>query len=291
MYKRLIMLLMSGCLVTVGAAPPSIGIVKSAGDFRIDGSTIRGNSTVFDGNLIETTSATSVVQLTGIQLTLSPESRAKVYRDHIVLELGTGLVRDAEKHIIEAASLRISSASPGSLLQVEIAGTHHVAVAARSGSVEVRNRAGVLIASIGAGMALAFDPQAGAATAAKMTGVLVSKDGTFFVTDVTTNVTAEVHGTDLAKFAGKKVDITGSIIPNATPAVGASQVVQVTGIMDAVTAAAGAAGAAGAGAAGAGAAGGIGALATVAIVGGVAVGGTVLGLGAAGTFSSAPVSR
>ena len=134
-------------------------------------------------------------------------------------------------------------------------------------------------------MALSFDPQAGAAGVAKMTGILVSKDGAFFVTDVTTNVTAEVRGADLAKYVGTKVNITGSIIPDASIPVGASQVVQITGITNAA-AAAGAAGA------GAGAAGGIGTGATVAIVGGVAVGGTVLGLGAAGTFSSAPaVSR
>ena len=288
MYKSLIVLLMGGCLIAVTAALPSIGVVKSNGDFRVDGSTVQGNSTLFDGNLIETTLATSVVQLAGVQITLSPDSRAKVYRDHIVLEKGTSLVRDTEKHVIEAASLRISSASKGSLMQVEIAGSRHVSVAARSGSVEVRNRAGVLIASMGAGMALSFDPQAGAAGVAKMTGILVSKDGTFFVTDVTTNVTAEVRGADLAKYVGTKVNITGSIIPDASIPVGASQVVQITGIANAAAAA----GAAGAGAASAGAAGGIGAGATVAIVGGVAVGGTILGLGAAGTFSSAPsVSR
>jgi hypothetical protein len=278
MHKSLVTLFMSGCLIAVTAAPSSIGVVKSNGDFRIDGATIRGNSTLFDGTLIETTSAASVVQLTGVQMTLSPDSRAKVYRDRIVLENGTGLVKDTETHVIQAASLRISSASKGSVLQVEVTGTDHVAVGARTGSAEVRNREGVLIARVDAGKALAFDPQTGAATAAKITGVLVSKDGTFFVTDVTTNITTEVHGTDLASFVGKKVDITGSTIPDATPAPGASQVVQVAGITKAVAAAV--------------AGGGIGTAATVAIVGGVAVAGTALGLGAAGTFNNSPaVSR
>jgi hypothetical protein len=118
-----------------------------------------------------------------------------------------------------------------------------------------------------------------------MTGILQVKGETFLLTDATTNVTAELRGTALAKYAGKKVSVTGSIIGNAVPAAGASQVIQVTAI-DAASGGKRAAGAAGAGAAGA-ATGGLSAGATAAIVAGVGVTGAVAGLALTGTFSGA----
>jgi hypothetical protein len=131
-------------------------------------------------------------------------------------------------------------------------------------------------------------------TQVRLTGTVTARDGKFLLTDTTANVTVEVQGAELKRYVGKKVEITGSPIPNATPAAGASQVVQVlsVSILGAV-AAAGAAGAgAAAGAAGAGAAavGGISAGATAAIIGGVAVAGTLGGMAAAnaGPFSDSP---
>jgi hypothetical protein len=292
--KSVISMLVSGCLLAVTAAPPYIGVIKSPGEFRVDGSTIRGNGSVFDGNQIETTSARSVIALTGVEITLSPESRAQIFRDRTVLEHGTGVVRDADKHVIEAASLRIAPAGKDTVLQVEMSGPNHVVVSSRNGSADVRNAGGVLVASLRTGMSLAFDPQATVPSAVKMTGILQSKGGSFLLTDATSNVTIEVRGANLAKFVGKKVEITGSILSNATATAGASQVVQVAEIKvagsktAAKAAGAGAAGAAGGAAAGAGAgaAAGISVAATAAIVGGVAVGGVVTGLAAAGTFSS-----
>jgi hypothetical protein len=265
------------CLSEVAAAPPSaIGVIKSTGEFRVDGSTIRGNSTVFDGSVIETTAARSEVQLTGLQITLSPDSRIRVYRDHTVLEHGSGLLKDVEKQVVEAETLRIAPATKASIVQVEI-GPSGVELVARVGSAEVRNASGVLVASLHTGVALALDPQAGASAAVKMTGVVVFKNGKYFLTDVTSNVTVELEGPDVAKFAGKMVEIAGSVIPSATPAAPASELVSVANIR-AKAAAAGTGGVTAA-------AGGLSKGATIAIVGGVGVGGTVIGLEAAGTFS------
>ena len=171
----------------------------------------------------------------------------------------------------------------------------------------MRNSSGVLTASLRPGMALAFDPQAAAAAAVKMTGVIESRNGAYFLTDETTKVTIQLlDGADVSKYVGKKVEITGSSIPGASPAGGASQLVRTVTIKPVggkgkagAVAAAGAgaaggtaAGTAGGAAAGAGAAAGLSGAAVGAIVGGVAVAGTVGGLAAAGTFSSdAPVSR
>jgi hypothetical protein len=263
----------------MSGATTSIGFVRSVGDFRVDGSVVHGNATVFPGDVIETAAARSVVQLNDGQLTLSPDSRAKVYSDRTVLEKGTGMLRETGKHVVEAGFLRVSPAAKDSVVQVGMDSTSHVTVFAYTGAAQVRNSSGLPLASLRPGMALAFDdpPQAGGSTAVKMTGAVSEQNGKFFITDSTTNVVAEIRGSDLAKSVGKKIQITGSIIPGATPAPPATEVVQVTNSKVLAAAAAGAAGGA--------VAAGLSTGATVAIVGGVVVAGTVGGLAAAGEFS------
>ncbi|MGA2119720.1 MAG: hypothetical protein ABSH56_33860 [Bryobacteraceae bacterium] len=262
------------------AAPGSIGVVRSTGDFRVDGSTVRGNSTVFDGNLIETTTARSVVQLNSVQITLAPESRAKVYQDRTVLEKGAGLLRNADKHILEAISLQIAPANRDAVIQVDVEGSGRIAVAARSGSALVHNSSGVLLADLRAGTALEFEPQAAASTVVKISGEVDLRNGNYFLTDATTGVISQLRGDQLGQYVGKKVEIVGSQIPGAKPVGGATQVVQVGSVS--LAAAAGAAGTAGAGAAAVAAGSHV---AVIAIIGGVTIGGTLIGLEAAGTFS------
>jgi hypothetical protein len=277
------------CLLFVAmAAPLSIGFIKSTGEFRVDGSTIRQNGTLFEGNLIETTAARSVIELASVEITLSPDSRAKVYRDHTILEKGTGVVKEAGNHVIEADTLRISPSAKDSVVQVDITSPSNITVSARSGAAEVRSATGVLVASVRPGLALAFGAQAGAATAFDMTGVEEFRDGKYFLTDDTTHVTVQLEGPDLAKYVGKCVEVTGSIIPGATPPSPASQLIQVATIK--TTSCRNAAGAIPGGGAGTGAAVGTGLSmgAKIAIIGGVAAAGTVAGLAAAGTFSSTP---
>ena len=297
MFKYVTCLFVAGSVLVLSAAS-SIGFVKSTGDFRVDGSAVRGNGTVFEGNLVETTSARSVIQLGDAQITLAPQSRARVFRDRTVLEKGTGFVNGGAHHVIEAATLRIVASVRESVVQIEITSPSRVTVATRGGAAEVRNSSGVLTASMRPGTALAFDPQAAAAAAVKMTGVIESRDGKYFLIDETTKVMVQlVDSADVIKYAGKRVEITGSSMPGASPAGGASQLVSTVTVKPLdrkdKAGAAGAAGAGGAGAAGAGAGAGAGlsGAATAAIVGGVAVAGVVAGLAAAGTFSSsAPAS-
>ena len=286
-------LLAAGAVVAISAAPSTIGTVRSVGDFRVDGSVVRGNSTIFDGDVIETAASRSVVQLNSVQLTLAPESRAKIYSDRTVLEKGTGMLRDAAGHVFEADELRIAPAAKDSVVQVDVKSTSRISVYAFAGSAQVRNSSGLLIASLNPGMALEFDTpgQGGGNTAVTITGMVTTKDGIFFMKDQTTNVIAQIKGMnkDLFKLVGKRTEITGSIIPDATPVAPATEVVAIVksrivgGALPAAAATAGAAGAAGAAA-------GLSTAATVAIIGGVAVGGTIGGLAAAGTFHSTSTS-
>jgi hypothetical protein len=273
MSKLLLVFLMIGCLMLVSAVSPSIGIVKSTGEFRVNGAAVRGNGTLFDGNVLETVRARSVVELGETRLTLLPESRARIFKGRTILEKGSGLLSAGAGHTVEAANLRVTTGA-SSVLQVEISSPTRVLMAARSGAAEVRNASGVLVASLHVGMALSFDQQSGAASGAvQMTGTLVSRNGAYFLTDSTTKVTVELIGTDLAKYVGQEVEVTGSTVPGVTVAAGASQQVQVITIQPVRRRRP----------AGAGLSGGT----TAAIIGGVAVGGAVAGLAAAGVFSGA----
>ena len=277
MSKTIASLLGAGLISILSAAPSSsIGTVRSAGDFRVDGSTIRGNGTIFDGDVVETAAARSIIQMNGAQLTLSPESRAKVFHDRTVLEKGSGLLRDSDNQFFEAAHLRISPVAKDAAIQVDVKDASHIAVFALTGSALVRNSNGMLLASLHPGMALAFDepPQAQGNATVTITGVVTTKDGKYFLKDLTTGVTVELRGNDLNQYVGKKVDITGSVIPGATPANPATEVVQVGNLHPAAGGGPGTAG--------------LSTGAKVAIFGGVAIAGTLGGLAAAGTFHSVP---
>ena len=64
MIKFALSLLTIGCLLALIAAPASIGIVKSTGQFRVNGSAIPGNSNLFEGDVVETAGGRSIVKLT-----------------------------------------------------------------------------------------------------------------------------------------------------------------------------------------------------------------------------------
>jgi hypothetical protein len=135
-------------------------------------------------------------------------------------------------------------------------------------------------------MALSFEPQAAPATAVKMTGVIEFHDNAYFLTDATTKVTVQLQGPGLARDVGKTFEIKGNSLPGATPAGGATQVVQILALKQL---AAGSAAAAASG--GAGASAGLSGVAIGAIIAGVVVVGAVGGLAAAGSFTGSSVSN
>ena len=64
-----------GCLVSVAASPSSIGFVVTNGRALVDGSAVHGNSTLFQGSLVEAGSATSDLMFSGgSNLLLQPGS-------------------------------------------------------------------------------------------------------------------------------------------------------------------------------------------------------------------------
>ncbi|MEI9811409.1 MAG: hypothetical protein WDO18_01470 [Acidobacteriota bacterium] len=286
------------------AASPAIGTVIAKGVFRLDNSTINGNATLFEGSTLETSLASSSVQLSsGARFLLGPGSRGRLFGDHTVLEKGRLDLENAAGMKLVALGMTIQP-DRGTLSGLVFVDHSRVRIAVAAGSLRVFNASGQVVANMAPGTAMAFDPQP-TTNITRVTGVLEKKGDHYILTDEITKVTVEVKGADLAKYAGKRIEVNGVMDAALTPVSDASQVViakeiRVSGKPLAAAAAKGgaAAGAAGgaAGAAGAGGAtiGGI-AISTVAIVGGVAAAATVGGLAAAdalpGQGSSASVSR
>ncbi len=251
-----ISLVTCGCLVSMAASPSSIGFVVTSGTVQVDGAAVRGNSTLFQGNVVRAGDATSDLMFRGgSNLLLQPGSTATVFRDYGVLEHGAAVQRG--HHPLVADGLQISSSSPEGAVFVDVQDKSHLKVAAQGGAAEVRNPAGILVARLEPGKALSFavqvsqqnstptppqqnsTPPAGeqapppAGVQLTLHGIL-RKDhpgryGHFLLTDMATNVTYELQGSGLDDLVGASVEVTGSTYDTAA-APGASKVMSVSDI-------------------------------------------------------------
>jgi len=245
-----------GCLVSVAASPSSIGFVVTSGQVQVDGAVMRGNSTLFQGNVVQAGNATSDLMFPGgSNLLLQPGSTVTVFREYGVLEHGAAVQRG--HHALVADGLKVSSLSPQGAVLVDVQDKSHLKVTAQSGAAEVRNPSGVLVARLEPGKALSFaiqvsqqnstmtpsqqnptstaGPQAPPPTGVQLTlhGIL-RKDhpgryGHFLLTDMATNVTYELQGPELDDLVGASVEVTGSTYDTAA-AEGASKVMAVSDI-------------------------------------------------------------
>jgi hypothetical protein len=267
------------------AASPAVGVVTARGSFTIDDSSVAGNATLFEGNRIETGIASSRLQMnTGARVQLAAESRGIVYRDRLVLEKGSSRFEKAGNYQVEALSLRIHPDGEDTAARISVGKSGVVQVAALNGPVQVTAANGTLLANLEAGRSLNFTPEdSGPAAPTTVTGCLENSSGKFLLTDEVSLVRFEVMGPGLAKEAGHRVQIAGTVTPvlesmSQVHSTSVKQLSRKCSNRGKVAAAAGVGaagtGAAGAGGAGAGAAGGIGAaIATHAVIAGVIVAG------------------
>jgi hypothetical protein len=271
----LVVLALAATINLLPAATPSIGVALSSGSMTVDNSLVPGNATLFDGNTIETGATSSRLQMKNGKLAeLDADSAAKVYSDHMVLQRGSG--EASGSYGVVAKSLRIT----GDSARVSVSG-NTVEVAALSSPVLVSTSAGLQVANLMPGRALAFTPQdSGAMAPATVSGCLRKVGEALMLTDTTSNVTVQLTGGGIEKYEKHLVSVTGTPAGGATPAAGATQVLTVTNVTDqgkgkkcAAGPGAGAMTAAGAGAAAAGA--GVGATTAAVVIAGVAVAATI----------------
>jgi hypothetical protein len=290
----LALLLLSGALVSSFAAAPVIGIATARGGFLIDNTPVRGNTTLFEGAMVETSAAPSLVQLQGgARMQLGSASRGRIYSDRLVLEKGEGQMDNALHYRIEARSLQIMPDSSGASAHVTLQGPSGITVAALAGVIRVTTAQGTLLARLEPGRALQFEPQtAGGAAPFAVTGCLAAVDNSFILKDGTAQVSFEVRaapGQDLASYAGKRVEVTATGPKGARPVAGAAEVIYanqvklVEGACPMPAAAAKAGGKRTAGMSGT----------TKAVIAGVVIGGAAGGiaLGLTGGETDTPISR
>lgn len=193
---------------SVFAATPAIGIVTASGHFTLQGSQVWGNATLFEGAIIETTSATSQLALrNGVKVQLAAGSRAHVFVDRLTLDRGVGQVTAAATFEIDTAALRIQGAG----VRVGVGETVEVAalsgVTRVSGVATISGQGDLLLATIPPGQRMSFAPQA---ASVKRNGCLLYKDNHFILQDDATQEVVELSGENLASNVGIRVEVTGA---------------------------------------------------------------------------------
>ena len=210
----------------------AIGLVRASGEFTIDGSWTRDNSTVFEGSVISTAQATSHVVLEdGTRIDIGLDSRSRIYRNHVTIEQGLAHINASSPYAVIAGRIRIDSPQ-GTLVRVTNSQT--VAVSSLMGVAAVKEGKGRLIAMVPPGRTLEFSEADTSSDRASVRGCLQRVDTVsgsqttthYFLQDQMTNVIVELVGGDLERFAGKTVDATGSIDLNAKPIAGAAYVMR-----------------------------------------------------------------
>jgi hypothetical protein len=267
------------------AATPAIGVALSEGIIVVNDAQTPGNATVFNGTTLQTQRTSSQVRLKdGAQVRFDLESRGTLFSDHVDLQQGSARISD---YSANANGLNVR-ASGDSSANVTMKGKV-VEIAALTGNVQVFNAAGINVANLLPGRALDLRPQdAGARAPSSLTGCAVKSGSSTMLTDETSNVTAQLRGGSVK--TGTRVQVTGTLVPNATASSPATQVIAVTGVKEVGGNCSKTAGAAAAGSATAGAAAGAGSVGvgagvivgvSVAAAAGVAVG-AAYGVGAIG---------
>jgi hypothetical protein len=247
-----------GCLISAAASPSSIGIVVTSGRAHVDGTVVHGNSTLFQGSVVQSGNVTTDLMFSGgSNLLLQPGSAVTVYREYAVLQHGVAIQRRTHGYPLIVDGLKVSSVSPQGAVVVGLKDGSHLEVAAQGEPVEVRTAAGKLVARLEPGKALSFaiqvsqqnpssapseqnpsSPPAGQASPPATVQLtlhgMLHKDhagryGHYLLTDLATNVVYELQGPDLEDFVGASVEATGSIF-DTPPAGGASKVMSVSDI-------------------------------------------------------------
>jgi hypothetical protein len=203
------------CAYAFGAAD-SIGTVSARGDMRVDGYSVWGNGTLFNGTAVETGQATATLRLSsGTEITMGVNSHGLVYRDHLVLMQGKSEVKTSySPFFLEAQGLRVAPSEPNALGIVSLNPAKTVDVAAVIGEFRIVKVSDLSLAHIAPGAAMRFqsDQNVGTPGQSSISGAegLVSVDnGNYFFTTTNEEKYELVSGKDLHKFVGKKVIVSG----------------------------------------------------------------------------------
>ena len=171
-------------------AAPAIGIVTASGHFSVEGSQVWGNATLFDGTVVETSTASSELALrNGVKVQLAAGSRVRIWQNRLDLEKGVAQLAapaSFDARVSEQAKL-IRSPYRGISMQAAQGQTVHA-------------------------------------------GCMVYKNGHFLVQDQTTQEVIEVSGSDLAPNVGNRVEVRGALSSTQAGVAPATSVMNVTSV-------------------------------------------------------------
>ena len=219
MLKKLQAVLALLCFATYASAGTTVlGTASARGSMRVDGSTVQGDTTVFNGTVVETDDASANLRMGhGIDVTMSKSSKGTVYSDHFVLQRGASELTAPGPFEMEADGLRVIASKPNSKGIVTVTPKNAVEIATLAGSFQVRDGHGLLLSNVLPGQPLTFAMQAPASTSPyyiSTIGMLGSQGGRIYLTTAE-NVKYELSGAKLQQFVGDKVLITGTLNPAA----------------------------------------------------------------------------
>jgi hypothetical protein len=228
MLKKLQVITVLMCMLSYATAGTvAIGTASARGDMRVNSYPVRGNATLFDGSLVETGEASAELRLDqGTEITMATSSSGTLYRDRLVLQQGETELAGSNSFLVEANDLRVTSNEPNSRGLVAIKSKKTVEVAVLTGSLDVMNNQGVLLATVRAGKAFSFAMQTGASSSSfTATGLVSYENGRYYVTSLQSGAKFEVTCTDLKKWVGQTVMVTGDIVSTGPQKTGVAPVI------------------------------------------------------------------
>lgn len=216
--KKLYVILALFCMATYAlAGTTALGTASVRGNMRVDGYTVNGDATVFNGSVVETGDASANLRMErGVDISMSKSTLGTVYSDRFVLQRGASELTSSGSFRLEANGLRVTADKPNSVGVVTLTPQNAVEVAALAGSFEVRDGQGLLLSNVLPGRPLSFAMQAGSTNPyfVSTVGLLDSENGQFYLT-TDENVRYVLTGADLQKYVGDKVVISGTLQPAA----------------------------------------------------------------------------
>ncbi|HKF47019.1 MAG TPA: hypothetical protein VKB38_06635 [Terracidiphilus sp.] len=230
-------------------ASTAIGTASARGDLRVDGYSIVGNATLFDGSAIQTNVATATLRLDkGTEIKMAGGSLGTLYRDHMVLQHGKSEMATSDRFQMDAGGFHVVPTQPGARGVVAVSGLGNIEVAALNGSFQVTNGSGKVMGKVVPGTPKSFaDEGAGSVS---VTGKVSRVNGHYYVTDsngaihefIGKDADQETVNKGFDKWVGKTVTISGSIDTAAAATGGAVNVIDVSNVNKTTGAMAGAAG-------------------------------------------------
>lgn len=151
LYRTMcVALVAAGCY----AAPPTIGTLSVKGVARVDEGQVRGNATLFEGSVVETSAPVQLRLSNGAILGMDGNARGRVFADRVELHRGVAALTGAG-FPVSAHGMRLVPETGGKALFNVEQGTLEVAPLA--GAVQVFDSTGALLARVNAGESLSFD--------------------------------------------------------------------------------------------------------------------------------------